>query len=178
MKMKEYSARCNLVVSFTSRILGTMHKELFAHTCITLKLKKYSQQSLFALTGQFPTKWLAGMLNPHALFRKFTPKYKHLVSMQFSFCKPLSHTVFLLGFIGFKYCLCIFYVLNQLLLFKVTRLSTTRKLIVTQRHLQQQGKLPLVLLPAICISFLFYVDFQWSEIRCLCNFLTFQLRHQ
>lgn len=154
-----------------------MQKELCTYVH-DLEVKEESQQSLFALTSQFPTKWLTRMLNPRALFQKFTSKYKHLVSMQISFCRPWSHTIFVLGFIGFKCCLYILHVPNWLLLFKVTIQSTARKLRVTQRHLQQLGKLPLTLLPAICISFLFHVYFQWSEVSYLCNFLTFQLRHQ
>lgn len=154
-----------------------MQKELCTYVH-DLEVKEESQQSLFALTSQFPTKWLIQMLNPHALFQKFTSKYKHLVSMQFSFRRPLSHTIVLLGFIRFKCCLCILHVPSWLLLLKVTRESTARKLIVPQRHLQQLGKLPLTWLPAICISFLFYVYFQLSEVSYLCNSLTFQLRHQ
>lgn len=173
MKTEERSARCNVVVWLPSHIQGTMHKELFAHMCMILKFKRQSQQPVFALTGQVPTQWFARILNPHALFRDFTSKGKHLVPMQFSFCRPPSHPVFSLGFVRFKFCLCILHVSNQLLLFKVTKSSTTRKLTVTRRDLQQQEKLPLLLFPATCSSFLFYVDFQWSEVRRLCNFLTF-----
>jgi len=40
MEMEECSARRNLMVWFTPHILGTMHKELLAHTHMTWQLKK------------------------------------------------------------------------------------------------------------------------------------------
>lgn len=109
---------------------------------------------------------------PRAPPQKFTHKHKLLGSVQFSFGRPLRHTVFWPGLIRFKYYLCILHVPNELLLSKVTRFKHHQK---TKSHLEQQARqAPLMLVPAIHLI-LFCRDFQWPEVRSLCNFLTFQL---
>lgn len=73
VKMKEYSAQCNLVVWVTSHILGTTHEELFARYVQHLEVKISSWQLLCSWTGQLPTAWLARMANLMHHFRSSHP---------------------------------------------------------------------------------------------------------
>lgn len=126
IQMEDYSARCNLVVWVMSHYSGN-HLQ-YVQGC---EVQISPWQSLFAGTGQVPTTWLAWMLKLTHHFRSSQPNTNSEALCR-SALAALRHTVTWPGFIRFEHCLCILRVPNELLLSKVSRLSTARKLSHTE----------------------------------------------